>query len=151
MSWGDGKKEGGGKRHEGHPTQKGVLDAPSSGSFPTPLGCRCSVFLCKERSKREQTRSSVGGVQHFFSLCAHRSSSVSSFFSGKSCGKLGGKFAGFCWTHRGSKLSGDLRSIFGKKFRNSIKIIRANFALQTCHPNYKNGSLSWVSNKSYTP
>ena len=29
-------KEGGGKPHEGHPSQKGVLDPPSYGTFSTP-------------------------------------------------------------------------------------------------------------------
>ena len=41
------KKEGGGKPHEWHPSQKGVLDPPSYGTFSTPLRCQCSVFLYK--------------------------------------------------------------------------------------------------------
>ena len=42
---GCGKKRGGGKPHEGHPSQKQVLDPPLRPStFPTTLRHRCSVF-----------------------------------------------------------------------------------------------------------
>ena len=58
------KKEGGGKPHEWHPSQKGVLDPPSYGTFSTPLRCQCSVFPV-QKSTTEQTRSSFGGVQKF--------------------------------------------------------------------------------------
>ena len=58
------KKEGGGKPHEWHPSQKGVLDPPSYGTFSTPLRCHCSVFPVQE-STTEQSRSSFGGVQKF--------------------------------------------------------------------------------------
>ena len=58
------KKEGGGKPHEWHPSQKWVLDPPSYGTFSTPLKCQCSVFPV-QKSMTEQTRSSFGGVQKF--------------------------------------------------------------------------------------
>ena len=58
------KKEGGGKPHERHPSQKRVLDPPSYGTFSTPLRCQCSVFPV-QKSTTEQTRSSFGGVQKF--------------------------------------------------------------------------------------
>ena len=32
-------------------------------------------------------------------------------------------------------ISGKFRSIFREKLRSSIKIFRAHFVLQTCHPN----------------
>ena len=56
------KKEGGGKPHEWHPSQKRVLDPPSYGTFSTPLRCQCSVFPVP-KSTTEQTKSSFGGVQ----------------------------------------------------------------------------------------
>ena len=37
---------------------------------------------------------------------------------------------------KGSKFRGKFRSIFREKIRASKKIFRANFVLQTCHPNY---------------
>ena len=46
------------------PSQKGVLDPPSYGTFSTPLRCQCSVFPV-QKSTTEQTRSSFGGVQNF--------------------------------------------------------------------------------------
>ena len=51
--WGGGGKRGGGKPHEWHPSQKGVLD-PSYGTFSTPLTCQCSVFPV-QKSTTEQT------------------------------------------------------------------------------------------------
>ena len=57
------KKEGGGKPHEWHPSQRGV-GPPSYGTFSTPLTCQCSVFPV-QKSTTEQTRSSFGGVQKF--------------------------------------------------------------------------------------
>ena len=71
MYWGrgggSGEAGGGGKRKKGsaHPSQKGVLDPPSYGTFSTPLRCQCSV-LPVQKSTTEQTRSSFGGVQKFF-------------------------------------------------------------------------------------
>ena len=58
------KKEGGGKPHEWHPSQKGVLDPPRTVRFPPPLTCQCSDFPA-QKSTTEQTRSSFGGVQKF--------------------------------------------------------------------------------------
>ena len=48
-------------------------------------------------------------------------------------GKFGGKFAGFYFgpTNKGSKISGKI----SEKIRSSKQIFRANFVLQTCHPN----------------
>ena len=51
------RKEGGGKPHEWHPSQKGVLDSPSYGTVSTPLRCQCYVFPV-QKSTTEQTRSS---------------------------------------------------------------------------------------------
>ena len=58
------KKEGVGKPHKEHPSQKGVLDPPSYGTFSTPLGCQYSVFPV-QKSTTEQTKSSFGWVQKF--------------------------------------------------------------------------------------
>ena len=58
------KKDEGGKPHEGHPSEKGVLDPPRTVSFPPPLRCQCSVFPV-QKSTTEQTRSSFGEVQKF--------------------------------------------------------------------------------------
>ena len=64
VTMGGWKKEGGGKPHEWHPSQKGVLDPPSYGTFSTPLRCQRSVFPV-QKSTTEQTRSSFRGVQTF--------------------------------------------------------------------------------------
>ena len=58
---GGGKERGGGQPHEGDPSQKQVLEPPSSGMFSTRLRCRCSC-LPVQKSKTQHTRSSVGGV-----------------------------------------------------------------------------------------
>ena len=62
---GGGKKRGEEKPHQGHPSQKGVLDPPSYGTFSTPFRCHCSVFPL-QKSKREQNRSNFGGLQTCF-------------------------------------------------------------------------------------
>ena len=59
------KKEGGGKPDEGHPSQKGVSEPPSFGTFSTPLRCRCFVFFPVKESTTGQTRSFFGWVQNF--------------------------------------------------------------------------------------
>ena len=59
------KKEGGGKPHEWHPSQKGGLDPPSYGAFSTPLGCRSSVF-----PKQKSTRNCMSVVYLVASYCA---------------------------------------------------------------------------------
>ena len=41
------KKEGGGKPHEWHPSQKGVLDLPRTVGFPPPSGVSALFFLYK--------------------------------------------------------------------------------------------------------
>ena len=63
------KKEWGGKPHEWHPSQKGVLDPFSYSTFPTPpLRCQCDVFPV-QKSTTERTRSSFGGVQKLLGEC----------------------------------------------------------------------------------
>ena len=61
---GGGKKRGVENLTNDTPSQKGVLDPPSYGSFSTPLRCQCSVFPV-QKSTTEQTKSSFGGVQKF--------------------------------------------------------------------------------------
>ena len=80
-------------------------------------------------------RMKIGTHNCIFSLRSCRSSSVNSFWI------LGRDFwREFCCIfsdpqNKGSRISGKFRSIFCEKIRASKKIIRANFALQTCHPN----------------
>ena len=61
---------------------------------------------------------------HMFSLRPCRSSSVNFFDFGG--GKFGGNFVGIFLTHK----------IKALKFRENQKKIRANFVLQSCHPNH---------------
>ena len=59
-------KRRGRKTPQRTPSQKRVLDPPSSGTFSTPLKrCPCSVFPV-QKSKTEHTRSSFEGVWIFF-------------------------------------------------------------------------------------
>ena len=75
----------------------------------------------------------------FLSLRSCRSSSVIFFdFWEGSLQEIWREFCGIFWTHRrkAQKLGEKFRSIFREKIRASkTKIFRANFVLQTCHPN----------------
>ena len=63
---------------------------------------------------------------------------VGEFFilGGNFAGNVGGNLAGiFYQQNKGSKNRGKIRSIFREKICASKKLFRANFVLQTCHPN----------------
>ena len=99
-------------------------------------------------------------------LCCHaivtqiflpsRSSSVIFFDLGEGHfeGKCGGNFAGFFRTHKrkAQKFGESFGAFFVRKFVLRKKTLRANFVLQTCHPNRfwsslnKSGArITWVS------
>ena len=60
---------------------------------------------------------------------------VGEFFFDFGEGNLGGKFFGPTKI-RAQKFRGKFRSVSREKFHSSKRIFRANFGLQTCHPNF---------------
>ena len=60
--WGGQKKEGGGKPHEGHPSQKRFWTPLRLVSFP-PLSRVSALFSLYKKSTSEQTRSSFGAEE----------------------------------------------------------------------------------------
>ena len=62
--WGGWKKEGGGKPHEWHPSQKGVLDPPRTVRFPPPSGVS-ALFLLYKNPRQSRPEALLEGSKNF--------------------------------------------------------------------------------------
>ena len=58
------QKEGGGKPHEWHPSQKGVLDPPSYGTFSTPSGVS-ALFFPEQNPRQSRPEALLEGSKNF--------------------------------------------------------------------------------------
>ena len=64
--WGGGKKEGGGKPHEGHPSQKGVLGPPSYGTFSNPPSGVSALFFLYKNPRQSRPEALWRGPKIFW-------------------------------------------------------------------------------------
>ena len=98
------KNRGGGKPHEGHPSQKGILDPPRTVRSP-PSGCRCSISV------------DVSDIFYFFPSARRREGGGSIFIEnprrgGGSPGRGGTEGPGGCLRRIGGFWGGGLNIFF---------------------------------------